>query len=436
MKKILKIIYFLEVNSMFIFVQPLGYATKFSLKLLTKNIIYHLLKFNTLYLTRDIILFLYNIILSVIKIIYLPIILIFFFSNYRFCQLNFSQVGIINYHLLYMVKQNLINGKKTIIFIPKGTKFSFLKNVFKNLIIIDSQIMYILALPLRSFGFISILSNRIDPLLNDKFEYSYSNKLHIINRNFKKLKQNQVFNLNKSYLLEMKKKLEKMKLDLNYSKTIIFHVRGKNPKLSNKRSSNLNNYLKTIKYLIDKNYFVIRLTDNFSKKLNINKNYLELNIDIQANRELQYFLIYKTLGFIGGQSGPTSITTILSKPILETNMNNAYPHSLEKKSLFLLKKVKFGERFRSFNDLLKLKYYNGLCIAQSQLNKKKIKVIENTEQEILNATKEFLKILNSKNSKNTIYQKKFKSNLPLDLEMKYFESNLSSAYIKMNKNLF
>ena len=69
-----------------------------------------------------------------------------------------------------MVKQNLINGKKTIIFIPKGTKFSFLKKVFKNLIIIDSQLMYVLALPLRSFGFISILSNRIDPLLNDKFE--------------------------------------------------------------------------------------------------------------------------------------------------------------------------------------------------------------------------------------------------------------------------
>ncbi len=436
MKKFLKIIYFLEINSMFIFIQPLGYATNFSLKLLMRNMIYHLVKFNTLHLIKDVILFLYNIILSLIKILYLPIVLIFFFSNYRFCQLNFSQIGIINYHLLYMVKQNLINGKKTIIFIPKGTKFSFLKKVFKNLIIIDSQLMYVLALPLRSFGFISILSNRIDPLLNDKFEYSYSNKLHIINRNFKKLKQNQVFNLNKNYLLEMQKLLEKMKLDLNYSKTIIFHVREKNPKLSNKRSSDLNNYLKTIKYLIDRNYFVIRLTDNFSKKLNIKKNYLELNIDIEANRKLQYFLIYKTLGFIGGQSGPSSIPLILSKPILETNMNNAYPHSPNKKSLFLLKKVKIGESFKSLNYLIKLKYYNGLCIAQSQLNKKKIKVIENTEQEIFQATKEFIKTINSKKQKMTINQKKFKMDLPLDLEMKYFDSNLSNAYIKMNKNLF
>ena len=36
----------------------------------------------------------------------------------------------------------------------------------------------------------------------------------------------------------------------------------------------------------------------------------------------------------------------------------------------------------------------------------------------------------------TIHQKKFKKNLPLDPEMNYFDSSLSSAYIKMNKNLF
>ena len=117
-------------------------------------------------------------------------------------------------------------------------------------------------------------------------------------------------------------------------------------------------------------------------------------------------------------------------------MNNAYPHSPNKKSLFLLKKVKIGESFKSLNYLIKLKYYNGLCIAQSQLNKKKIKVIENTEQEIFQATKEFIKTINSKKQKMTINQKKFKMDLPLDLEMKYFDSNLSNAYIKMNKNLF
>ena len=74
MKKFLKIIYFLEINSMFIFIQPLGYATNFSLKLLMRNMIYHLVKFNTLHLIKDVILFLYNIILSLIKILYLPII--------------------------------------------------------------------------------------------------------------------------------------------------------------------------------------------------------------------------------------------------------------------------------------------------------------------------------------------------------------------------
>ena len=36
----------------------------------------------------------------------------------------------------------------------------------------------------------------------------------------------------------------------------------------------------------------------------------------------------------------------------------------------------------------------------------------------------------------SIQQKKFKFNLPSDLEMKYFDSNLANSYIEMNKNLF
>ena len=84
---------------------------------------------------------------------------------------------------------------------------------------------------------------------------------------FKKLKKNKVFELDKQYLLEMKKLMKQMSLNLNFSKTFIIHIREKESKLSNKRSDNLNNYLKTIKYLISQNYYVIRITNNYSKKL-------------------------------------------------------------------------------------------------------------------------------------------------------------------------
>ncbi len=335
-----------------------------------------------------------------------------------------------------MVKKNLIEGKKTIIFIPKGTNFFFLKNIFKNLIIIDSKILYLLSLPLRSYGFISVLNKSIDPFLNNNFEYSYTEKLHKINSDFKKLKKNKVFQLNKKYLIDMKNIMKNMNLNLNFSKTLVIHVREKEPKLSNLRGDNLKKYLKTIKYLISENYNVIRITNNYSKKLTFNKNYFELNIDKKFNKELQYFIIHKSLGLISSQSGPAAISTILSRPILELNMNNSYPHGVDKKSLFLLKKIKIKKNVVNFQKLLKMKYYKGKCIAHSQFKKKKIEIIQNSENEIFQATKEFIKTINSKKQKMTIHQKKFKKSLPLDLEMKYFDSNLSNAYIKMNKNLF
>ena len=116
---------------------------------------------------------------------------------------------------------------------------------------------------------------------------------------------------------------------------------------------NLNNYLKTIKYLISQNYYVIRITNNYSKKLGFKKNYFELNINKKFNKELQYFFIHKSLGLISSQSGPAAISTLLSKPILELNMNNAYPHGLNKKSLFLLKKLLIFNLFiKSFTILV------------------------------------------------------------------------------------
>ena len=59
------------------------------------------------------------------------------------------------------------------------------------------------------------------------------------------------------------KKLISKYLNLNFSKTFIIHIREKESKLSNKRSDNLNNYLKTIKYL--PNYYVNRITTIIQK---------------------------------------------------------------------------------------------------------------------------------------------------------------------------
>ena len=60
---------------------------------------------------------------------------------------------------------------------------------------------------------------------------------------------------------------------LNLSNTIVLHVRDNNfIASSNLRSGTLKNYIKTINFLIDNGYSVIRLTHDKSEKLNLMNN--------------------------------------------------------------------------------------------------------------------------------------------------------------------
>ena len=73
--------------------------------------------------------------------------------------------------------------------------------------------------------------------------------------------------------------IKELNLNFDLSKTFIFHIREIQPKLNNIRSVKLSNYIKSINYLLEKNYNVIRLTDSFSNKLSLSKNYYELRTD-------------------------------------------------------------------------------------------------------------------------------------------------------------
>ena len=69
------------------------------------------------------------------KIFYAPLIFGFYFSKYRFAQLNYFQIGAVNEHLNYMAKKNYVDGFKTIFLIPKNSEFYFVSEIFENLCI-------------------------------------------------------------------------------------------------------------------------------------------------------------------------------------------------------------------------------------------------------------------------------------------------------------
>ena len=436
MKYFLKIIYYLDINTMFIINEKNLHAQKFTIGSLINNIFYCIKLFRIKKSLVHLAIFIYFVLINIIKIIYLPIIIYFYFSKYRFCQVNFTQIGIINLHLSYMAKKHFIDDKIPIVFIPKGTDFDFLKDIFKNIKIIDNRLLYILSIPLKNSKLISFFSYRIDVLLNDKLENALTDRSCVIYNQFNLLKNNKQFDFNDDYEAEMENLLINLNLNFDLSKTFIIHIREIHPKLNNRRSVNLKNYVKSINYLIQKNYNVIRLIDDHSKKLIISNNYYELNVSDKLNRKLQYYLISKSMGLICAETGPHSIATILSTPSLETNLNSVHTQSVHKKGLYTLRKVKKNGQFLKFQELTDMNFYKGLCKTNSTLKEKGLELVENNEEEIFDAIKEFEKNLNTNDFQPSTEQRKFKSLLPDYHELKFFKSNISHSFLKRNRELF
>ena len=157
-----------------------------------------------------------------------------------------------------MLKKHTIDGKTSIVFIPKGTDFDFLKDIFKNIKISNNRLLYILSLPLKNINLISFLNYRIDVTLNNKYENALTDKCCDIYNQFQNLEYNNLFDFKDNYKNEMENLLKNLNINFNLSKTFIIHTRESHPKLNNQRSVNLNNYVKSINYLIQK---IIMLLD-------------------------------------------------------------------------------------------------------------------------------------------------------------------------------
>jgi putative glycosyltransferase (TIGR04372 family) len=187
--------------------------------------------------------------------------------------------------------------------------------------------------------------------------------------------------------------------------------------------------------LLNKGYGVIRLTHSKSQKLNFkNKLYKEINTDFDFNKKLQFFLLLKCKGFIATDSGPNSIGSLLSIPVYNTNVYGINVNGVNKKSLYILKKVKLNKKILTYRDLIDLNYYRGYYLSKRYSAKIGFKVIDNNKKEILDGLKEFIRLKTMSRPNNA--QIKFKKSLPNYIELKYYLSNISKVFIKKNTRLF
>ena len=436
MIKIFNIIFKFDVMIMYIFLQPMMRLDEFTLENSLKNLIFYIRNKNKKEILKLLLSILFFIFINIMKVLYLPIILFFYFSKFRFAQVNYNQIGAMNEHINFMTKKNLIEGYKTILLIPKSTKFSFISNIFKDLIIIKSDLLNIILLPLKHSSLISCKMNSVDLFLNENYELRNKNpKSKIQNNFFKKYFDLNLFELDNKYISEMEIYLNKNFSTFNFKNFFVFHQRDDNYKsTSNFRGSDIHSYKKMIEFVLSKGYSLIRLVNNDSEKLSFdNSNYFEVNTDLMFNMKIQYYLIYFCKGLVCTSSGPASIGSLFSKPVYDTNNYGSHVNSTTNKGTYILKKISKNNKILNLKDLIELKFFEGMYACTRECKRIGLKVINNSEIEILEGFKDFLNIQNR--NEISYDQKKFKKNLP-NCELKYYNSNIAQSFIRDNKLFF
>lgn len=266
----------------------------------------------------------------------------------------------------------------------------------------------------------------IEKIFGTKKNVQNNNKKFIEYENIKKfslVKNN--FDINHDIEKYCEIKLNKYKIP--YERLVLIHVRDdqyrddKNRK--DYRNSDINKYIESIKYLIENNYFVIRVGRKPSNKIYLNHyNFLDYSsLDIQEDN-LDIFLMKKTKLFIGTQSGILDLAQLFNKPILQTNMVeifSKYPIKINDRGIF--KKIKKKGEFLTISDYARLnyKYHN----PSNDLND--LIFYENTEEELLMSIKEFIDI--QKDPTLTLNQKKFNKFI-LDEHKKHFNRNPNELF--------
>jgi len=246
--------------------------------------------------------------------------------------------------------------------------------------------------------------------------------------------------------------IHKNKIKFNTKKIICIQIRDKgylNKNFQNYNdhklvNANISKYTKTIKKLISLGYTVVRVGRDHENFLQYqNKNYIDLHKNGQWNSELELFLIYKCIFFIGTHSGGSMIPIYLfKKPTLLTNfLPIGKLFSYSKNTMFIPKKLKIKNKLLNLNEI----FNKNLSIFEKKNNliKNKVKILDNSSQEIYLATLDMLNFLKDKkdfikkNNKQLLkFKKNFKKYVSESKLLAYhgkINANISPSFLKKNK---
>jgi putative glycosyltransferase (TIGR04372 family) len=338
-----------------------------------------------------------------------------------------------------MVKSHLLNKKIPIICIPKSHLRSYVKKIFKNLIIIDNIFFNIILLPFIYTDFISSKPDNIESFFkNKKLERTSKNFYTDIVTSFEKNNMKDPFVFSEKYIKMMIDYKNKYFNNFNLKDTFVLHVRDENYiKTSYLRSGTIENYFPAIDMLLESNYQIIRIIHSKSNKLEFSKNYKEINIDNSQNQLFQFYLLSNCKGFLCCHSGPGPLGVLLKTPILELNLFPLdFTYAVKKGDIFIPKKIKnIKNNYVKYKKIFSsnLKYMSSI----KQMHKCELEAEENSSDEIMEGVKEFICNLKDTSvvtdSENYIH---FKNNFLKDSEIRFANGQISKYFLKKNHNLF
>ena len=258
-----------------------------------------------------------------------------------------------------------------------------------------------------------------------------------------------------------KKILDKNKIDFS-KKIVCLNVRdsaylkdlfpGKHMSYHDRRDAEVNDYLDVIKYLVSKNYLVIRMGKKMKHEVNFNhENFIDYPFASFKEDFLDIYFGYVCNFTISTGSGWDSVPFCFRKPILYTNMSSISKIQLSSKrfmTTFKLAKNKKGDLMNIRELLLNdLKYISNIYSDNNNVFSD-TNFVNNSPEELLEATKEFLNYIEnySLNPTQKRFQEKFFESYDPSLvkdiygeqaHSKKIKGVISSSFLeKYEKNLF
>ena len=127
----------------------------------------------------------------------------------------------------------------------------------------------------------------------------------------------------------------------------------------------------------------------------------------------------------------------MNTPMLAVNIFYPYTFATKKNDIYLLKRIKNREnKIINYIELFNKDFYDKYAVSQTKMTQYGYVALENTKDEILEATKEFLEI-----NKGNFYnlnkdQKSFIKNIPQTSCFRYLDSRISCYFQKKYPELF